>query len=196
MQRARVSRRKVRRVQDRPFPGEGRIVWGDREESRSDAPPGMGGGGGGFVAALPAFRQAFSGHRLPRDRAPPDRRNRASGDGRGYQESDTPLCEAAIHLVFQRKRDRMASLSGRARCHSRKDRRFPGLTELERILEAIIFSSSKPITLKRLQKGLPEFTVLELQSAVSSLMTAHAASDRAVEIVEVSAAYQMRTRLG
>ncbi len=48
-----------------------------------------------------------------------------------------------------------------------KDRRFPGLTELERILEAIIFSSSKPITLKRLQKGLPEFTLLEVQSALS-----------------------------
>ena len=70
------------------------------------------------------------------------------------------------------------------------------MTELERILEAIIFSSSKPITLKRLQKGLPEFTALELQSALSGLVAAYAASDRAVEIVEVSAAYQMRTRLG
>ena len=70
------------------------------------------------------------------------------------------------------------------------------MTELERIIEAIIFSSSRPITLKRLQKGLPEFTVLELQSALSGLATAYAASDRAVEIVEVSAGYQMRTRLG
>jgi segregation and condensation protein B len=69
------------------------------------------------------------------------------------------------------------------------------LTELERILEVIIFSSSKPMTLKKLQKGLPEFTALELQSALSGLVAAYAASDRAVEIVEVAAAYQMRTRL-
>ncbi len=70
------------------------------------------------------------------------------------------------------------------------------MTELERILEAIIFTSSKPITFKRLQKGLPEFTVLELQSALSGLIAAYAASERAFEIAEVSAAYQMRTKLG
>jgi segregation and condensation protein B len=69
------------------------------------------------------------------------------------------------------------------------------LTELERIVESIIFSSSKPITLRRLQKGLPEFTSLELQSAISNLMAAYGASDRAVEVVEVSGGYQMRTRL-
>ena len=69
------------------------------------------------------------------------------------------------------------------------------MTELERVLEAIIFSSSKPITLKRLQKGLPEFTLLEIQSALGSLAAAYGASDRALEIVEVSAGYQMRTKL-
>ena len=69
------------------------------------------------------------------------------------------------------------------------------MTELERVLEAIIFSSSKPITLRRLQKGLPEFTLLEIESALGSLAAAYAAPDRAVEIVEVSAGYQMRTKL-
>ena len=69
------------------------------------------------------------------------------------------------------------------------------MTELERILEAIIFSSSKPITLKRLQRGLPEFTLLELQAALASLAAAYGASGRAVEVVDVSAGYQMRTQL-
>jgi segregation and condensation protein B len=69
------------------------------------------------------------------------------------------------------------------------------LTELESILEAIIFSSSKPITLRKLQKGLPEFTPIELQSALSRIATAYAASGRAVEIVEVAAGWQMRTKL-
>jgi segregation and condensation protein B len=70
------------------------------------------------------------------------------------------------------------------------------LSELERILEAIIFSSPRPITLKRLEKGLPEYPMPELQSALASLVSAYAASQRAVEIVEVSGGYQMRTRPG
>ena len=70
------------------------------------------------------------------------------------------------------------------------------MTELERILEAIIFSSSKPITLKRLQKGSarvhrPGASV----GASPASSTAYAASERAVEIVEVSAGFQMRTKL-
>jgi segregation and condensation protein B len=69
------------------------------------------------------------------------------------------------------------------------------LTELERILEAIIFSSPRPITIKKLQKGLPEYTALEIQSALSGLKERYAVDDRAVEIVEVSAGYQMRTKL-
>jgi segregation and condensation protein B len=68
------------------------------------------------------------------------------------------------------------------------------LTELESILEAILFSASKPIILKRLYKGLPEFTPLEIQAALNGLMATHYASERAVEIVEVSAGYQMRTK--
>jgi segregation and condensation protein B len=70
------------------------------------------------------------------------------------------------------------------------------LTDLERIVESIIFSSPKPVTLKRLEKNMPEFTALELQSALEGLLAAYAAADRSVEIVEVSGGYQMRTRLG
>jgi segregation and condensation protein B len=68
------------------------------------------------------------------------------------------------------------------------------LTELEQILEAILFSASKPIILKKLQKGLPEFTVLEIESALRRLVEAYNAQGRAVEIVEVSAGFQMRTK--
>ena len=68
------------------------------------------------------------------------------------------------------------------------------MTDLEYILEAIFFSASKPIILKKLQKGLPEFTVLEIESALRRLREAYAAPDRAVEIVEVSAGYQLRTK--
>jgi segregation and condensation protein B len=70
------------------------------------------------------------------------------------------------------------------------------LTDLERILESVIFSSPKPVTLKKLEKNLPEFTILELESALEGLLAQYAAADRAVEIVEVSGGYQMRTRLG
>jgi segregation and condensation protein B len=70
----------------------------------------------------------------------------------------------------------------------------PRLTELESILEAILFSATKPIILKKLQKGLPEYTPLEIQSALHQLMAACQTPGRAVEIVEVSAGYQMRTK--
>lgn len=68
------------------------------------------------------------------------------------------------------------------------------MTELETILEAVLFSASRPITLKRLQKGLPEFTALEIQAALGRLTQAYAGRERAVEIVEVSGGYQIRTR--
>ena len=68
------------------------------------------------------------------------------------------------------------------------------MTELETILEAVLFSASKPIILRKLLKGLPEFTLLEIQSAMHRLQEAYGAPGRAVEIVEVSAGYQMRTK--
>ena len=68
------------------------------------------------------------------------------------------------------------------------------MTELETILETILFSASKPITLKKLHKGLPEFTPLEIQTAIQGLMGRYCEPDRGVEIIEVSAGYQMRTK--
>lgn len=69
------------------------------------------------------------------------------------------------------------------------------MTELDRILEAVIFSSPRPITLKKLQKGLPEFALPDIEAALGRLIETYRGPDRAVEIVEVSAGYQMRTRL-
>ena len=69
------------------------------------------------------------------------------------------------------------------------------MTELETILEAILFSASKPIITRKLEKGLPEYTLLEIQSALGRLVEAYSTPGRAVEIVEVSSGYQMRTRL-
>ena len=68
------------------------------------------------------------------------------------------------------------------------------MTELESILEAILFSASKPIILRKLHKGLSEYTPLEIQAALQGLMATYSAPGRAVEIVEVSAGYQMRTK--
>jgi segregation and condensation protein B len=68
------------------------------------------------------------------------------------------------------------------------------LTELETILETILFSASKPITLKRLHKGLPEFTPLEIQAAIENLMARCSEQGSGIEIVEVSAGYQIRTK--
>lgn len=69
------------------------------------------------------------------------------------------------------------------------------MTELERILEAILFSSPRPVTLKRLQKGLEEFTPIEIQGALERITEVYSQPGRAIEIVEVSAGYQMRTKL-
>lgn len=69
------------------------------------------------------------------------------------------------------------------------------MTELERIIEAILFSSSKPVTLKRLQKGLEEFTLIEIQANLRAVADRYSQPESAIEIVEISAGYQMRTKL-
>jgi segregation and condensation protein B len=66
--------------------------------------------------------------------------------------------------------------------------------ELTRILEAILFISPKPVTLKVLQKKLEGFTQKDIESALGGLMREYNYSERAVEIIQVSGGYQMRTR--
>ena len=67
--------------------------------------------------------------------------------------------------------------------------------ELKNIIEAVLFSSSRPVTLKQVAKRLEEFSMDEIEHAFSVLAGEYAASGRSVEIVAVAGGYQMRTRL-
>jgi segregation and condensation protein B len=62
-------------------------------------------------------------------------------------------------------------------------------------LEAILFSSAKPVSAKKLHKGLTGFTDEDITAALASLTEKYKNPEHAVEIVEVSGGYQMRTKL-
>jgi segregation and condensation protein B len=62
-------------------------------------------------------------------------------------------------------------------------------------LEAILFSSGKPVSAKKLQKGLTGFTADDIAAAIQSLTEKYRSPEHAVEIVEVAGGYQMRTKL-
>jgi segregation and condensation protein B len=66
--------------------------------------------------------------------------------------------------------------------------------ELKRIIEAILFSSSRPISSREFMKKLGEFPSVEVTEALQELMKEYNFSDRAVTIAEISGGYQMRTR--
>ncbi|MDD5009275.1 MAG: SMC-Scp complex subunit ScpB [Syntrophorhabdaceae bacterium] len=67
--------------------------------------------------------------------------------------------------------------------------------ELTRVIESILFSSPKPVSLKLFHKKLPEFPPEEIEKALRELVHEYNESQRSVEIVEVSGGYQMRTRI-
>jgi len=62
-------------------------------------------------------------------------------------------------------------------------------------LEAILFSSAKPVTATKLHKGLEEYKPEEIEGMMKELMAEYRESDRPVEIIEVAGGYQMRTKL-
>ena len=66
--------------------------------------------------------------------------------------------------------------------------------ELKRIIEAILFSSSKPVTLKIIKKRLEEYPQDEIEAVLRELVNEYNNSNRSVEIAEVAGGYQMRTR--
>lgn len=66
--------------------------------------------------------------------------------------------------------------------------------ELKRIIEAVLFSSSKPVTLKLMKKRLEEHQPEEIEQVLRDLLNEYNSSDRSVEIAEVAGGYQMRTR--
>jgi segregation and condensation protein B len=68
------------------------------------------------------------------------------------------------------------------------------MTELKQILEAALFVSTRPLSLGRLKKRLPEYEGKEIEITLDGLVREYNYSDRSVEIVHVAGGYQMRTR--
>lgn len=69
------------------------------------------------------------------------------------------------------------------------------MIELKRIIEAVLFSSSRPLKLKVLVKKLAIYSNEEILQALEELTEEYRRSDRAIEIVMVSGGYQMRTKI-
>lgn len=69
------------------------------------------------------------------------------------------------------------------------------MIELKRIIEAVLFSSSRPLKLKVLVKKLAIYSNEEILQALEKLTEEYRRSDRAIEIVMVSGGYQMRTKI-
>jgi len=66
--------------------------------------------------------------------------------------------------------------------------------ELKKIIEAVLFSSSKPVAPKLLIKRLVEYPSEEIQQALLELIGEYNNLDRAVEIAEVAGGFQMKTK--
>lgn len=67
--------------------------------------------------------------------------------------------------------------------------------ELKRIIEAILFSSARPIQAREFERKLNDFPPEEVLFALKDLVREYDSPERAVTIVEVAGGYQMRTRL-
>lgn len=66
--------------------------------------------------------------------------------------------------------------------------------ELKKIIEAVLFSSSKPVAPKLLKKRLEEYPPEEIEQALRELTGEYNNLDRAVEIAEVAGGFQMKTK--
>jgi len=67
--------------------------------------------------------------------------------------------------------------------------------ELKRIIEAILFVSPRPLTIKALSRKMDEFSETDIENALSELIEEYKKSDKAVEIAHVAGGYQMRTKV-
>ncbi len=68
------------------------------------------------------------------------------------------------------------------------------MSDLKQILEAVLFVSTRPVSLSRIKKRLQEFTAKEIEVTLGELIREYNYSDRSIEIVAVGGGYQMRTR--
>ena len=66
--------------------------------------------------------------------------------------------------------------------------------ELKSILEAVLFSSPRPVTVKQVARRLEEFPVHDIENAFKELVRDYSGPGHAIEIAEVAGGYQMRTR--
>lgn len=67
--------------------------------------------------------------------------------------------------------------------------------ELKKVIEAILFSSSKPVSPKLLKKRLEEYPPEEIDQALQELTNEFNNLDRAVEIAEVAGGFLMKTKI-
>jgi len=69
-------------------------------------------------------------------------------------------------------------------------------TSLKRILEAVLFTLSEPVSLKTLAKAFdPSPSYREIEDALVELKKEYLLDDRAFELVEVANGYQLRTKV-
>jgi len=69
------------------------------------------------------------------------------------------------------------------------------MMDLRRLIEAVLFSSPKPLKLKTLFKRLDGYKDDDIKQALRELTEEYRNSDRSIEIVPVSGGYQMRTKV-
>lgn len=65
---------------------------------------------------------------------------------------------------------------------------------IKEILEAILFVSTRPLSVKRIRRRLPEFTEEEIEEGLKCLIDEYSGKGRGIEIVEVARGFQMRTK--
>lgn len=67
--------------------------------------------------------------------------------------------------------------------------------ELKNIIEAVLFSSPRPVTVKQVARRLGEFSLEDIESAFRALVTEYSDPGRSVEVAEVAGGFQMRTKV-
>ncbi len=67
--------------------------------------------------------------------------------------------------------------------------------ELKNIIEAVLFSSPRPVTVKQVARRLGEFSLEDIESAFHALVAEYSDPGRSVEVAEVAGGFQMRTKV-
>lgn len=65
---------------------------------------------------------------------------------------------------------------------------------IELIIEALLFTSSKPLTVQEIHRCLPEISTTDIRASLTALRDAYDAMGRSFCLKEVAGGYQIRTR--